>query len=846
MDLKRFGLSCFAALLTALPIFAGPVAGKVLDENKDLYSWEFSVNQKPSLDIEAKTIAERMQDLAPHFDVPTNDPAFVMPIGSGDFSAMLCYETAWEFHLSKSDYFAVEAKPYHKSPTIHSPGHVSLDFGVAPSEIQKFDQHIDLPNGSVVLHLETPTGKIRAEAFGLMGKNALLVAVEDSRSVPSCRAAYSIWREEASANAEGALAFGSERHDYDEKGRKNQPEKTDRMFGLGYGVAVVAANEKGPIPVDTKSGAEGVKKNSSIEFHGVNKYWIAISCETTCDGEALRLAKKKALKLASSDKVVFSQENTRFWKEFWRDSYVDLYGSDAERLTRLWYVTLYSYACVARGSAPAKFNGGPGLVTGDLRSWGWGYWFQNTRELLWPLSAANKLIYFREYLDFYDAMFMTYKASTLKRGKVGIRVDEMALPSKPETKPEAKQVSAFDPTALEKATLDHTMENAKSGYNVRSLCQGAELVQMMFDYVSDSGDRDYYLKTVGPWLKETTLFYLSWLKKEDDGLYHMTPSDAIEMWWKVKDPITDLSAIRFCFWKVLAHGDEFGYEKSFMDAVRDRAEHLPPLPRGFWKRVPAKPEELPTGTPWYVKEIVVPSAGKENLFAPAAGLLDDNLVHNQENPELYPVFPFAMADANASKEDYERAVNTFKARQFPNSAGWSQCPVQAARLRLPETIDVILQHADRHQKFPFGGWNSPATAMAGTKTGATDTPYFDAAGVNLTALQEALLQSHFAVTPEKTDPFGGGPVVLLPAVRKDWYGRFRLRARGGFLLSVSFQKNRRVEKVKIESERGNALALANPFGECRVLRDGKEVLSSRDRTLKIETKAGEILECVGK
>lgn len=85
------------------------------------------------------------------------------------------------------------------------------------------------------------------------------------------------------------------------------------------------------------------------------------------------------------------------------------------------------------------------------------------------------------------------------------------------------------------------------------------------------------------------------------------------------------------------------------------------------------------------------------------------------------------------------------------------------------------------------------------------------------------------------------PLVLLPAVPNDWAGRFRLRARGGFLVSVVFQRNRRPVEVRIESERGQTLTLANPFAECQVARNGKPVLTSQDAMLSMRTSPGDVL-----
>ena len=63
--------------------------------------------------------AARMAGVAPRFTEPTADAAYVMPVGSGDLSAMIRFERGWEIHLSKTDLFAYEHNRYHKDQTIH-------------------------------------------------------------------------------------------------------------------------------------------------------------------------------------------------------------------------------------------------------------------------------------------------------------------------------------------------------------------------------------------------------------------------------------------------------------------------------------------------------------------------------------------------------------------------------------------------------------------------------------------------------------------------------------------------------------------------------------------------------
>jgi hypothetical protein len=777
----------------------------------------------------------RMDAVAPRFTEPSADPAYVMPVGAGDFSAMLRYDNAWEIHFSKTDFFGWDKSSYHKNPTILSPGHAQLSLGIPREAIRSFSQRLDYARGSVVLEIGTDGGTVKAEAFGAMGRNTLVIAVEDTRPSPSAAVTFSCWRPEMTVKAGTNRLIASEVHDYCENGRPpanpSRPNPADRIYRLGCGVGIAFADEHGPLASVVEGGTLRPEKTP-------RRYWLIISGATTYDTKPDEAALALLDSGLSTGPASLLKEHLEWWTRFWEASFIDLNGPHAETLMRLWYSGHYSYASVAGAGILPKFNGGPGLINRDDRSWGWGYWWQNTREQIWPMLAANHPEYARQALDFYDRAFTDSKNVTAKRGKLGIRLDEWVGPVKPGTPEPVKQVSAYDAAALDKAVADLSMENVKSGFNARSMAQATELVQLMFDYAAYTGDKEYLKKTVAPWLKEVALFWMSYLRKDTDGLYHSMVTDGAETWWKIKDSNIDLASSRYCFWQVLHHGEEFGYEPAFLAAVKDRADHLAPIPTGQWNRKALPPQ----GTNAPVQTLVLDTAA--NLYPAFGGVYDDLRPHNCENPELYIVHPLAIVDGNSPKGDLDRAVNTFRKRRCPNNAGWSPCGVQAARLRLDDAVKVIVDHASRHAKFPYGGWNSPATKMKETSTGATDTPYFDAMGVSLTAIQETLLQSHRLTTPDKSDPPGGGDIVLLPAADREWSGRFRLRARGGFLVTADFAAGRSVTRATIECPRGGPLRLANPFGECRVSRSGKTPLTTHDPEINLTTDAGETVEFV--
>ena len=373
-------------------------------------------------------------------------------------------------------------------------------------------------------------------------------------------------------------------------------------------------------------------------------------------------------------------------------------------------------------------------------------------------NTSTKIHGFRSYFHYRQQ-------ETAKFGKAGIYFPEW-LPTRVLEKTRKHVTTPVTRELLEKQ-YDQRLESRKGGYTTHIHSAAAEWICLLDDYFRYTGDPQFASGIFSPWLHEITLFLVTFLKKGPDGLYHMEPSDSIEQFRKVRDPAPDLAGVRRVFEAALKHGPGFGFEPVLLEAVRERYQHLPELPFGF--RVQTKKQQ----------GVIVPA----DVYAPLREFLDDKGSYNQENPELYAIYPFAVIDAYSPAAEYERMVRTFRMRNYPNRAGWSQCGVQAARLHLPDTAEIVLKHAKLQQRYPYGGWNSPGKGLAGSRFGVSDAPYLDSPGVNTTALQEMLLQSHSG----KTD--------LLPAVPENWSGKFRLRSRDGYLYEVEFGTGKRIQNV---------------------------------------------------
>jgi hypothetical protein len=223
--------------------------------------------------------------LNPVFEKPADDPAYVMPVGSGDLSALVKFDGAdgkLHLHLSKTDWFIDRGKA-HGGGNVGSPGHISLSLpGLDPKSITGFRQQLNLAQGAVQIHFSTPPGTVGFEVFGIMGKNALSARITDGRTNSSgCAAEFSIWRRTmAVTNVHGRIA-GREVHGESDAGKSAE----DVYRGLG--LAVQLAFFGGPVSASSsilKNGAERWRPLRAADNGGHDLRWRSRKGGGNADG----------------------------------------------------------------------------------------------------------------------------------------------------------------------------------------------------------------------------------------------------------------------------------------------------------------------------------------------------------------------------------------------------------------------------------------------------------------------------------------------------------------------------------------------------------------------------------
>ena len=678
------------------------------------------------------------------FPTYTGRPEWVMPVGAGELSAMVSFGTnEWHVHLSKTDYFVPRVQNSKDAELdLCSPGHLILCFdGLRMTDIDTFDQAMDVKRGRVTLHLETRMGVIDAELWGDRSTGALVGTVSDRRKDPK----------------KGISVDFTKR-------------PTDTGCGRFYETAFTTIGgdrmscDKMPWCFAIKSAAGGSS--------------VAAQRSVAAAFEALRAKDTNAL----------GAERDAWWADFWSRSRIEVTGDErAALLERLWYAQLYVWAGVGFGKVPPKFNGGAGLVLGDSRLWGAGVWTQNTRELCWPLGAANHREFMQRFVEFYEGCRPQSEARHRKRhpGINGFRMSEtIPLTDSPVIQAHTN-VAVADvgrPYVPSSATAvaawkQQRYSEQKKACNGAAICSsGTEILQQMVDYLRYYGDQSF-TPVVAAWLRGQTELYLSLLEKGEDGKWHVVNTLENESWYCPEDCLVDLCAARFCLGLTTGLGRKLGFPPELVAAATERLAELAPLPT-------AEVFEMDNANVRSLAKTFVPG---NRLYVPFKNPEVGQIKGNVENNELYAVFPFAMGDYDKNVETFRRGSDMIIYGWEPAGAGWGWYPVPmwAARLCLPDAADYVYRFAVGNNTWPFGGGRSPAAIMyKGAEV--EDCPYLDSAGVLQAAIQELFLQSH-AEEPS-AELFSGGPIRLLPGVPRSWSGSFKLLARGGFEVECAFEK----------------------------------------------------------
>ena len=755
------------------------------------------------------------------YTMPSFEPWEAMPVGGGDLLAMVRCNGGIHLHLTKSDAWGFQAPPDAVPGTQFfnnvSPGHIYLNFGKRAEDAAArfFRQRLDLFHGRIVINIDRPDDGLRFEIWGHPYRKILVVEVFDPNSIlDPARIELSEWRPTMKVGCSPTTIYASEvqtRPAYPHlanTGMQNYFDSTeDPMFGRGIAVILASPSFK---PQDCSVNESTVTMIVPDERPG--HYYITIAASVTTSGDPLVAATAELDDAFRTPLEILKAEHQAWWRDYWNKSFLHISSPDkkADWLCAAYHVHLYTLACVNRGRYPAKWDGGAGLMQDDERTWGLGEWVQEIRFTYLPLYAANRLDIAKGLYRYYSDMIPYLTVQTRKMWDIpGLWIPETVLPwghtehfaLKDEGHGVAGYFHRWDPQTTPYGKFEFYTPHIGFLFTA-----GLEICHYYLTYYRYSGDETFLRDQAYPIIRGVCEFISGLLRKENDGLYHLDPANALETWWMVRDPADTLAGIRTIFTEFIKLSVAYEQDSDLRSRCADILAALPEPPRGLWTE----------------DNKIEPNV---DVYAPAAAIGKIRNRMNAENPALYRVFPFSLSGISCT--DYALVCNTFDHRICSLSNGWSMDAIWAARLGLrDQACELLSQHATRYNRFRYGGWDSNDSNVFPDRLSVV--PFTDAGGLSAFALNEILLQSH------------NGIIRIAPAVAMNWSGIFQLRAESGFLVAADFQ-GQNVRFAEIQSISGKECIIENPWqSECIVREGDKVVIRSVASTIRFKTQPGGI------
>jgi alpha-L-fucosidase 2 len=326
-----------------------------------------------------------------------------------------------------------------------------------------------------------------------------------------------------------------------------------------------------------------------------------------------------------------------------------------------------------------------------------------------------------------------------------------------------------------------------SDFTKNILSTGTEAAFNMYLYYRYTNDANYLRNTAYPFMRDVVRFYAAKLTRDANGKYTMASSNAHETYWNVPGAITDLAAVKSLFPVTIQASQTLGLDADLRTQWQNILTNLAPYPTDGSAYLPHTPPIAQT--------------------------------RNGENVASEVIWPYNTTGIGAS--DYQTAVNTWNRRPFPYDNVWANDAIQAARLGLGDQaysgMKTMLQ---KYQNFPNG-------------LTANTNGVFEYLGVNLSAMNEALMQSY------------NDKIRVFPAPPSDssFAGKFTLLAKGGFQVS-SEREGGEIKYVGLKSLYGNSATVVNPWGtqQVRVRRisDNAIIATSSSAEVTFATAAGTV------
>ncbi len=473
-------------------------------------------------------------------------------------------------------------------------------------------------------------------------------------------------------------------------------------------------------------------------------------------------------------------ESARRWRQFWSRSAVTF---DDKELERIWYRSQYWLACCLREGkvAPGVFANWTSGRIGT--AWHGDYHMNyNTQQVFWGVFSSNHVEQHLPYVELCENLLPLSEAYAR---------DNFEMPG-----------AFFPHTAYPVPSQTIPYPVPPWGYEV---CETPWTVQSLWWHYLYTLDKNF-LQRAYPMLRAASRFLAAYVKKGDDGKYHIIPTVSPENWGFTvdfrlnRDCVIDLALTEFV-----------------LDATAKAAEilELDTAEAGQWREIAKNMTRYPTvkgpfGEVW-------------------TDVADGPIEHVYNVPvTLAPVFPGEQIGLGLREDQLELARRSARTVRLEGGNDIVYQPLIRARLGILD-LDWFKREV-RYCTLSNGIVQDRTRQIGGRYRDTTDTDFMMRMGVwteNLSlpaVLNECMLQSY------------SGVIRLFPNTTKLGTASFRdLRAAGAFLVSASWD-GKQVSGVALYSEKGAPARLQSPWG-----RAGVQVLRAKDKQQVPTQRTGTIL-----
>jgi len=647
-----------------------------------------------------------------------------MPVGNGDIALNAWIEKSGDlvFYIGKNDAWSEACdmnSPGYGGFGLIKVGRVRVSLSPNPfASGSGFRQELHFIDGTFEASAG-PEGK-RSRIILWVDANRPVIHVQSTCAEPvSMRASFESWRTQPTEWL-GADTIMSNQNERVVWYYRNSNKEVPGLINRTIGAAMVGNGLVTRSPALLESATPAAAQHLAVH---------TLTSQSATPAQWLEQLDKQMIVTDATPLDVARQEHVKWWSAFWDRSHVFITNGERARDVTAGYIgQRYINACTSRGEFPIKFNGslfvvegnGPIVIkdkkkqkpdislpgTADWRAWGFRYWFQNTRAVYWSMMASGDF-------DLMHPFFRMYRALIEDNAK---QVRECF----------GHGGAYFMECGPFWGGLKKLTEDSPGGFCEHYYTPILEYSAMALDYFAYTGDKNFARNTLIPMADLGLTFFSQHFKRDAAGKLSISPANAIETYWKVTNPATDVAGLHWVIRGLLELPEDIGDA-----AMRER-----------WKKLQSELPPVPTGDV-DGKKLILAHGGKKTGH------------HNMENPELYAVYPFRVY--GLGKPDFELAMNTFNARRNKWYGCWSQNATQAALLGDAGVAKAgVIRHLaarDRSFKFP-GFW--PA--------GFDYAPDQDNGGNGMHALHSMLVQ------------FDGKKIVILPAWPSDWDVNFKLKA----------------------------------------------------------------------